>query len=114
MRLTITLFFVSVALFGFTCDRENASTPQPARHGLLPIMSTLQGDPIETLLPPDAIPAIDAPRFERAADAKFMAEDEPVVGVVVDGFARAYSTWHLDRHEIVNDVIGRTPVAVTW
>jgi hypothetical protein len=27
---------------------------------------------------------------------------------------RAYSTWQLDRHEIVNDVFEGRPVAVTW
>jgi RNA polymerase sigma-70 factor (ECF subfamily) len=28
--------------------------------------------------------------------------------------ANAYSTWLLDNHEIVNEVIGSTPIAVTW
>lgn len=43
-----------------------------------------------------------------------MRDDEPVIGVVVDGVARAYSTWFLDHHEIVNDTFGDEPVAVTW
>ena len=30
------------------------------------------------------------------------------------GQARAYSAWHLDHHEIVNDRIGKTAIAVTW
>jgi len=43
-----------------------------------------------------------------------MRDDEPVVGVVQNGVPKAYSTWHLDHHEIVNDNIGGKPVAVTW
>ena len=43
-----------------------------------------------------------------------MRDDEMVIGVVHNGIARAYSAWYLDRHEIVNDVVGGDPVAVTW
>ena len=37
-----------------------------------------------------------------------------IIGVVLDGEARAYSIWHLDRHEVVNDRLGETPIAATW
>ena len=80
----------------------------------LPDVNLIEGDPIVTLLPPDAIPAVDRPRFVPASGAKFMRDNEPVVGVVHNGVAKAYSIWHLDRHEIVNDEFGRDPVAVTW
>ncbi len=43
-----------------------------------------------------------------------MRDNEPVVGVIHNGVAKAYSIWHLDRHEIVNDEFGRDPVVVTW
>lgn len=72
-------------------------------------------DPVVRVLPRDAIPAIDAPAFESAeAAARFMRDDEIVIGVTDGKEARAYSTWLLDTHEIVNDVIGSTPIAVTW
>ncbi len=80
----------------------------------LPNVDQIEGAPIVTLLPPDGIPAIDRPRFVPASKAKFMRDNEPVVGVVHNGVAKAYSIWHLDRHEIVNDKFGRDPVAVTW
>ncbi len=80
----------------------------------LPNVDEIEGAPIVTLLPPDGIPAIDRPRFVPASKAKFMRDDEPVVGVVHNGIAKAYSIWHLDRHEIVNDKFGPDPVAVTW
>jgi hypothetical protein len=40
--------------------------------------------------------------------------DEPVIGVVLGGEARAYPTWQLNAHEIVNDRIGNRSIAVTW
>ena len=75
---------------------------------------TIDGDPVLRVLGKDAIPAIDHPVFVPARDADFMIDDELVIGLVEGDEAKAYSTWLLDRHEIVNDVIGRTPVAVTW
>jgi hypothetical protein len=79
-----------------------------------PTVMTLDGDPVVRLLAPDAIPAIDNPRFVSARRARFMADDEPVLGVYHQGEARAYSLWHLDRHEIVNDTLGGSAIAVTW
>ena len=76
----------------------------------------VDGDPMVTVLPPDAIPAIHHPQFVAAGEAEeWMSEDELVLGVVgSEGEARAYSAWHLDRHEIVNDRIDGIPIAVTW
>jgi len=68
------------------------------------------------VLPPDRIPAINQPEFASAAQAeKFMAADEPVLGVFDGQVAKAYSLWQLDQHEIVNDRLPKFgPVAVTW
>ncbi len=70
---------------------------------------------IVTLLPKDAIPSIDSPRFYNIseADAEY-APDEVVIGVEINGDARAYSVGMLSRHEIVNDEVGGRPIAVTW
>lgn len=71
-------------------------------------------EPVQ-VLPRDAIPAIDDPRFESVADAgRVLADDEIVIGLVGETEQRAYSTWQLDTHEIVNDVFEGRPVAVTW
>ena len=70
---------------------------------------------IVTLLPKDAIRSIDRPEFYSAdeADSEYSA-NEMVLGVVFDGEARAYSVGLLSSHEIVNDVVGGRPIAVTW
>ncbi len=68
------------------------------------------------VLEPDAIPAIDNPQFVSAKEAiSFMHSKEPVLGLYDGKVAKAYSLWHLDQHEIVNDSLpGLGPVAVTW
>lgn len=74
-----------------------------------------EGDPVIRLLPPDGIPAIDEPDMIAAAQAEaIMRDDEPVVGVFDGKQARAYPTWFLDGHEIVNDRLGDLPIAATW
>jgi len=70
---------------------------------------------IVTVLPRDAIPSIDAPRFVPAREAqKFMAADEMVIGLEMEGEARAYSVPLLSTHEIVNDRLRGRDIAVTW
>jgi hypothetical protein len=64
--------------------------------------------------PKDGIPAIDDPRFEPAADVGNLADTEPVIGLAVNGEAKAYPLRVLTWHEIVNDRIGGVPVAVTY
>jgi hypothetical protein len=70
---------------------------------------------IVTLLPRDAIPAIDQPQFYRVAEAdREYGSDELVLGVSINGESRAYSTQLLDHHEVVNDTVGGRKIAVTW
>ena len=70
---------------------------------------------IITLLPKDAIPSIDSPRFYSVQEADDEYEpDEAVMGVEFNGDARAYPVGLLSNHEIVNDMVGGRPIAVTW
>jgi len=65
--------------------------------------------------PKDGIPPIDDPAFENLTDAAArIAPNEPVVGLIVNGQAKAYPLSVLMWHEIVNDVVGGVPVAVTY
>ena len=70
---------------------------------------------IVTLLPPDAIPAIDDPAIvpAAAADEQLRANDL-VIGVSIGGEHRAYGAAFLSGHEIVNDMLGGRAIAVTW
>jgi hypothetical protein len=65
--------------------------------------------------PKDGIPAIDRPRFVNPKDAaRWLDPREPVIVFEHRGDARAYPLQILMFHEIVNDVVAGTPVAVTF
>jgi hypothetical protein len=88
---------------------SRAERPEPK------VVATIGGEDVFQLLPVGAIPAIDDPEFVSGTDAdRQMRSDEPVLGVVIGGEARAYSLWQLDAHEIVNDEIDGSAIAATW
>lgn len=62
----------------------------------------------------DAIRSIDDPKLYRFEQVEGLSPTEPVVGLIIDGDARAYPLRFLTRHEIVNDTVGGIPVAVTY
>ncbi len=64
--------------------------------------------------PRDGIPSIDDPRFRAVAATDDLSANEPVIGLEINGDARAYPLRILTWHEIVNDVVGGVPVAVTY
>ncbi len=62
----------------------------------------------------DCIPSIDRPKYLRTADVDYLDGDDIVLSLTHENITRAYPTRILDRHEIVNDTFGETPVAVTY
>ena len=79
-----------------------------SRHNI-PKEEIMSGGP-----PRDGIPALTSPGYVAASGAGFMAPDEKVLGVAVNGEARAYPLRILSWHELVNDRIGGEPVLVSW
>jgi len=86
-----------------------AQRPEPEVHG------EFDGDPMYTVLPPDAIPAIHEPQYVTGEQAAAqMSADELVMGLAIGDDPVCWSTWQLDHHEIVNDVVAGIPLAATW
>ena len=56
---------------------------------------------------------MDNPKFE-AARSSGVKPAEPVLAVTLNGAARAYPVRPLAYHHVVNDVLGRVPIAATW
>ena len=103
-----TLMCICTA-FLFVVSASYAAESRPGEQTII------EGDPIHRVLPSGAIPAIMEPVYLSGREAAAqMAAEEPVLGLLYHGEARAYSLWQLDTHEIVNDEIGGTPLAVTW
>lgn len=68
---------------------------------------------VEQILPRGGIPAVFEPQFVSAVEAD-LPGDAWVLGVVVEGVAKAYSLNLLNRHEVVNDRSGGTAYAAVW
>ena len=83
----------------------------PAREGAIAV------DPTELVwggVLPDGIPDIRNPIMLAADEADFLAPDERVFGVAINGDARAYPLRIANAHEMVNDVVGGEPIALSW
>ena len=62
---------------------------------------------------PDAIVPVYHPRF-LGPDKSDLPDDELVIGLKINGDARAYPAGLLYHREMVNDTVGGVPVLVTW
>ena len=66
-------------------------------------------------MPVDGIPALTDPQFVAArAAAKFLNGQSRVIGVVINGQARAYPVQILNYHELVNDHVGGRALLASW
>ena len=106
LALTLTLGYSVLRQFGYdarTITVTDMKTGQAKTYRLV------------SVLPRDAIPAITNPSFVPAREAKlWMERTEQVIGLEIGGENKAYPINVLSRHEIVDDVVGGKPVAVTW
>ena len=80
----------------------------PEENSRIELQQLLDGGP-----PKDGIPSIDNPQFDDASTTPF-DEDELIVGVVVNGEAKAYPYGIMNWHEIVNDTVGGKNISVTY
>ena len=133
--LVLFAFAWQSRLFGLGQQKETVIVPLGSRTGTTYLdadgatdsemseMNQGAGRELEiiTLLPFDAVPAIFNPSFvsaDEASDPERGSDryrpEEKVLGIEINGDVRAYSVPILSRHEVVNDVVGGVPVAVTW
>ncbi|MHA7836001.1 MAG: DUF3179 domain-containing protein [bacterium] len=91
-----------------------AGIAQPMRNGFdlspasIPASEILAGGPSR-----DGIPALEHPKTVPASRASWKERDL-VLGVVLDGEARAYPIALLDWHELVNDTLGGRAILVSY
>jgi hypothetical protein len=78
---------------------------------------------LATGLPKDGLPALTQPTVIAGRDVspdrklngvRKLLGSERVIGVSINGEARAYPLWILDWHEVVNDTLGGEPILVTF
>ena len=76
---------------------------------LIPRTQIVSGGPSR-----DGIPALNAPAMVSADAGSYLADDDRIVGISIQGDVRAYPIKILAWHEVVNDVVGGVPIVVTY
>lgn len=76
---------------------------------LIPPNQILSGGPGR-----DGIPSLDHPAFIFARNASYLSQGDRVLGVEVNGVARAYPIRILNYHEIVNDIVGGEAIVISY
>lgn len=107
--LKTLMFFLAVGSLLSSCEMEAYDRVSNDPADWLVDRAAIFDDGAEA----DGIPAINAPEFVSVAEAD-LGDDELVVGVVINGEARAYPHSILNWHEIVNDVIDDEAIAITY
>jgi len=62
----------------------------------------------------DGIPPLDAPEMIAANDAFYLADNDLVFGIEINGDARAYPLRIMGWHEMMNDVVDDVPIAIAY
>lgn len=75
----------------------------------IPLDEILEGGPGK-----DGIPSIDNPKFTSVAGGTYLNDEDPGIGLTVNGESRFYPYRILVWHEIVNDTVAGQPVLVTY
>ena len=76
---------------------------------------TIPLDEIQSGGPPkDGIPALDHPKFIAASEATFLGPTDRILGLNINGEAKAYPIAILNWHEVVNDTVGGKDVFVAY
>jgi len=110
MRRWILAIVITVASLAAVVAVGAITLRTDTSKALVPLDEIISGGP-----PPDGIPAIDRPAFVSPSEAAtWLAPKEPVLALEVKGDVRAYPLQILMWHEIVNDVVGGVPVAITF
>ncbi len=92
-------------------DVRFAQFLRPAKSGEITV------DPTELLwggVLPDGIPDLRNPRHIASEEATYLAIDERVFGLSINGENRAYPLRITNAHEMVNDTLGGEPFALSW
>jgi len=108
--VAIMLIAVMVILWRDRSGMAGTAKDFDFSNALIPVQEIMPGGPGK-----DGIPAILSPVFADAGSAGgFLKDSDRVMGISINGDARAYPIKILNWHEIVIDKIGGLPVMITF
>ncbi len=99
---------VTVAFLALGCSSDDNNGGNNAGEWIIPQNEVFDGGPGK-----DGIPSIDNPNFSAASEINFLNDNDVIIAVESNGVIRGYPHPVLDWHEIINDRIGGTALAIT-
>lgn len=106
---SIILILLVIQLFRIYSVHAVTNNGFDLSKSLVPVSEIFSGGPQK-----DGIPALTDPKFISAAKADWLNEDDRILGVYLNGIAKAYPLNIMNWHEIVNDSFGDHHVLVTY
>jgi uncharacterized protein DUF3179 len=105
--LVLSFFFL---LFSYV-NEVNAETDNgfDLSNSIVPQSEIFSGGP-----PRDGIPALTDPKFISVTKADWLKNDSRILGVYINGIAKAYPLKIMNWHEIVNDTFDNKHVLITY
>ncbi|SDS46022.1 DUF3179 domain-containing protein [Christiangramia echinicola] len=105
MKLFLKLIIVFSVIYSSNAQTKNGFD---LKNSCISLEDIKSGGP-----PRDGIPSIDKPKFTNALESE-ISSDARILGVYINGIAKAYPISILNYHEIVNDYFGEKPVVITY
>ncbi|MFV2071679.1 MAG: DUF3179 domain-containing (seleno)protein [Thermoanaerobaculales bacterium] len=117
--VVLTIAVAAVMLAPLLEDRpRNRITASFDLSGLLVprelVVAAMARDGVRVLSEPATVDPAEVDRRNREERGKLLVPDDRIVGVALGGQARAYPLRLMRWHEVVNDVVGGEPIAVTY
>jgi len=118
--VAITVLAISFQIFDDPVTPTSSSIvdSEPGKLNIMETDGVRHSIPLEKIKgggpPKDGIPSIDNPVFADVPDSSFVSDSDTVIGLKINGEAKAYPIFILVWHEIVNDKVGGVPVSVTY
>ncbi len=97
--------------FGTAPTEFNLGTATVGRELIVRAMAI---DGVRALVGPETILPSEIDRFNEEERGKLLVSEDRVIGIFENGEARAYPLRQMRWHEVVNDVVGGEPIAVTY
>jgi hypothetical protein len=95
-KIVATLLRTGIAMSAVAQAQRQAPPPPPVPPGMMPYVAILE------------------PQFVSAAEARFLDDDDILIGVAAGTMAKAYPAADLTQHGSVNDQMPDGPIEVTW
>lgn len=111
----ITLIFLCSFISHYSLTAQSALEAYCSYNGFelnnveIPLTAVFQAGPGK-----EGVPSIENPQFLSSANTSYLADQDLVIGVYVNGIAKAYPVKVMNYHEIINDQFGKEHIAVTY